>query len=78
MNLQESIKIHKQLDDLTKLVANLCEDVDSIRETMVHKILDAMPEPEKRKPEAKAREVDSLEKMFVNVSRNAKMKKETK
>ena len=78
MNMKESIKIQKQLDDLTKLVANLCEDVDMIRETMAHKILDAMPEPEKRKPEVKAREVDSLEKMFASVPRNQKMKKESK
>lgn len=78
MNLQERMKFDKKFDDLAKLVKNLCDDVDMIRETMAHKILDAMPEPEQRKPETKAREVDSLEKMFANVPRNAKMKKESK
>ena len=78
MNLQERMKFDKKFDDLVKLVSNLCNDVDMIRETMAHKILDAMPEAETRKPETKAREVDSLEKMFANVPKNRNMKKETK
>jgi len=78
MNAKQYMEIKKEINDLTDLFKSLCDDVDMIRETMAAKILDASPEPEKRTQAVRTREVDDLEKMFANVSRTKKMKKDDK